>query len=1480
MATKKTDLKNKGRTTNFIPYDPNTDEERSPASSYLPPTPTPVKKLIDEDSYEAERKVETEKPTPPPAPPYDQPPTFTPPERLDTPVETYSPDTADQPPSFNVRQYEYAKEARGDQPPSFSIPTPPPLPTFDDTSEPSAQDIEDLNRAKQSYNEQAEKIADETKDFNRLIDEQTFRVDGLNEIAEEIEKEVGLPPVNISEVKRREAQLIAQQNDLDDRYNKFALNPYGDVNEQGYYIDAENMIAEQELINEEVASIFQKYENYNDWVNASNQPDIKSLRNQYELKLNELNNLNNVISQKGFELNQDIENSSRLYDVLDIRENELSAYTRNLESQYDPVRRNLLYGGEIDPYNELSGGEAFIEIEKPKQIDELALSEKAIEALNQSPKMSEFYYDPDPNKGGFEAWQLNQETGRYEKFIPSVTEAEERFIEQQAQSRPLTGVPAQDTTDFLEVQKTDFEPDTFFSRNPIKITTGDIFNPLNMTPLSEDDKDLLYEKINNVEDKALEWLDKNIGEKEIGGILQDSIYNVTKEGNKALYSAGRILRGEQDIENFIADVKKARTEAERIKALGDWGESAFSPQAGTVIEFLDIPYYYNQIKKLDDIVLVNFDGDKTTDITDIDDYLLAFGTLGGLTLKDRGIRTPDIGYVDDLLELQGRVLTKYIGQSPETYRTADFWLSSPLAELPKHDPIKALRREDEFINRAVFGDVLFPSAETGRVLERFEDENGNPPKDFSWGLKKANNWLGFEVDEEAIKSERYKELLPYLQARAEDDYIRPLDLIFTVAEVATAYPTARFAGTLAVRPLKKGYKFVSKKVFPYLEDKGFTRNILNNGITPAQVKYLKSTPDEKLTGDQLAMKKLMNIEEANIKIDKLKDRQILTNGTLELLELPTKVKTGNLKNWLSLNLVPKKYYEKTFNNIQNKLDEYNNFVYENSLEGQLSQLNNKSLLSAQDMERRDYILFLQDLEIDKKYINEAVKKKETPQAKKLRKQTEILAQNKKYHDVASTIIAGTNPTPNAVDLKSQFMADISARPMSFFKLPNDYDPKNKYFNQENINLATSRINEIFDDKSLSLGEQADNLNLMYEDLIKLNPDLPRELELDSFYQKFKAHKKNDMDALTFEDIKIGWQTRLKNKQLAQKRNLDTYRNSNKKFSPELKNALDNLSDFYTQSLLRIRRAPLGKIKDPDRSTIKAEQALIGEKITLPKSFIDGEKIRLNKKKVTDGSQFEEEAIGKKLDQDPPKKQKEETPPAQKSIDSSNMPEAPKLPPFDVPRTNEPDTTKTNEPERLRDPERLREPDTKRLREPDAGKAKKVREPDSKKQSTKEPDSKKMKEADTTKRKKAKDPKKLREPEKIKEPDAKKKKKKRIKNKDASIPPTGEVDQDAPSKQIKKDFPALIQWKDGEKYYTYNLNTNETKEREFPILGGVKAGDTPEKSVKIIKRSSTRPKFFKKKIGNLSLQIKSPTVVTVKKLENNLYNKTKPINFRN
>ena len=124
-------------------------------------------------------------------------------------------------------------------------------------------------------------------------------------------------------------------------------------------------------------------------------------------------------------------------------------------------------------------------------------------------------------------------------------------------------------------------------------------------------------------------------------------------------------------------------------------------------------------------------------------------------------------------------------------------------------------------------------------------------------------------------------------------------------------------------------------------------------------------------------------------------------------------------------------------------------------------------------------------------------------------------------------MAGSTPAPDDVNLLSAKIQDFGERPIAFSKLPNSYDPKNKYYNLENIAIATRKINEIFEDKNLSLGEQSDNLAMIYDDLNKLNPELVRNLELDSFYNKLEAYKKNDMDAVTFEDLKIGWQTERK-----------------------------------------------------------------------------------------------------------------------------------------------------------------------------------------------------------------------------------------------------------------------------------------------------------------------------------------------------------------
>ena len=104
--------------------------------------------------------------------------------------------------------------------------------------------------------------------------------------------------------------------------------------------------------------------------------------------------------------------------------------------------------------------------------------------------------------------------------------------------------------------------------------------------------------------------------------------------------------------------------------------------------------------------------------------------------------------------------------------------------------------------------------------------------------------------------------------------------------------------------------------------------------------------------------------------------------------------------------------------------------------------------------------------------------------------------------------------------------------------------------------------------------------------------------------------------------------------------------------------------------------------------------------------------------------------------------------------------------------------------------------------------------------------------------------------------------------DSPVPVISDVDK---KKGTKKEYPAVVQWKDNDTYKTLNLNTRELKEHEFPQGSGVNPGNTPETSARIIKRQRTKPKYYKTKIGNLNIQIKSPNIVTVKKRENYLYN---------
>ena len=102
------------------------------------------------------------------------------------------------------------------------------------------------------------------------------------------------------------------------------------------------------------------------------------------------------------------------------------------------------------------------------------------------------------------------------------------------------------------------------------------------------------------------------------------------------------------------------------------------------------------------------------------------------------------------------------------------------------------------------------------------------------------------------------------------------------------------------------------------------------------------------------------------------------------------------------------------------------------------------------------------------------------------------------------------------------------------------------------------------------------------------------------------------------------------------------------------------------------------------------------------------------------------------------------------------------------------------------------------------------------------------------------------------------------------------------KKIKKEkkYPTKIQWKDRDKYFTYNFNNQKQKMFNVPQGIGVNPGDTPAETLKIIQKKVAKPKTTKAKIGTLEVSISSPDSVVIRKLrdENNII-KNKRVLFR-
>ena len=87
------------------------------------------------------------------------------------------------------------------------------------------------------------------------------------------------------------------------------------------------------------------------------------------------------------------------------------------------------------------------------------------------------------------------------------------------------------------------------------------------------------------------------------------------------------------------------------------------------------------------------------------------------------------------------------------------------------------------------------------------------------------------------------------------------------------------------------------------------------------------------------------------------------------------------------------------------------------------------------------------------------------------------------------------------------------------------------------------------------------------------------------------------------------------------------------------------------------------------------------------------------------------------------------------------------------------------------------------------------------------------------------------------------------------------------------YPSKVQYKEKDKYVTFNLNTNKKKVFSTPQGIGVNPGTTPEETLKVIQKQKTKPKFKKYKLGNLVLSVTSPETIVIRRLRAFRNNKT-------
>ena len=1366
----------------MVNYNPFEDEERSSAESYLPG-----------------KKEKKEKTEPAPTPPDFKKVEEGAPQNI-KPFYSGSMDIEDRDTKPEViKNQELLNRQMSDGFPSDNIfiekkdpvITPKKLepqdfqPVAFDNYETKSQEVADLGEdiKKQNLiisNQQSEftKLNNQLEDLDQKIEMQGGKYDDLFGLIPESEKNLDLDVTEYNKKVQSHDKAVADYNAEVDR---FMANPFGTIGSDGKYLKQVELEKRGIEIDKTQEKLEEEFKNISNRTTAAesfligNDPVFQRERNLYNQLVTDRESLIKNLTALADSLNNNIDNFKTNVDSYNSKALNVGAYVNQLNQA-------------IETQQAIKDRVQYIEdLKKPAE------PEREFWRINEPVNYRDFWED---------------------KYTPQDPES---FIGRDQKEVFKDLYVPQDPESFIQV------PDKLEIEDPNakRFTIGSIAQNVvdsayKIKPGSSKGGAPELAKPEYV-DKIENWATENIYNLELGKVAEKVYQELDK--------TAQILKGDVTAEEFFSK------EFQKPEPKSSWGDSSFSPTVGTISEFTGLPYLYREAKKIPDVLVLQLDKNPNTKLSDLDDYAVAIGTLGGLV--DPGVKFGDKEYsLSSILNPDGN----------------------------ENDKWRAVRQTNEFRETRPFGDIFFASEEGGDIISAAE-KKGKKFGDVPTFIKGATtgDLSGWDP--------------AYMGAYLGDQW-RIADFALTALQLKYIGKAIEGIGRIpkgAIREMGKGSEFIkdNKKVVWGPDWMLNPVDLVNKKQFQAMDNYKKIGGElfklgeeiEKITS-QARYRNLMPYPFSREKyLPKSVANSLINKITNKQVKLAKKLKENSFGEWAS------KY---TLDNIVNDRDKA---IY-NLIQTRKSEpwpINNQAL--------KDWETGLGKIEND---ISDAVKNDIAfNQVEILYPQLDKRAQEKLSKELIKDLFGKDDIAKGGKGTKEPKERFIGARDFVVYNKDKKIDKLFKdYWQQGKVFPAPIKGGmDDFTTKDI-YGEKFDQVVTEINQLRKSDPQFGldalegvlKRVISDGSYKKYMSIKtKNGL----FDE---------KGKFNVEKA-LDWLDQDYKKGKVKRDQARKDLESQYKNPVPKLdeKKESLDDVVGKDEKTNQAPQK-DREKIGKDKGLISGLTINKNLGGLFGGkpSKFFKSGEENKMPQvnnrgqDIGLKKPEDGMPGITWL--SNLPgagsDSPNMAGGMLPNNQD----KAGKSDSEKPPKDAEKPPKDAEKTPkDAEKTPKDAEKTPKDGASKKGKKprdydpvKKPRDLEGVKRKTGKKPK---DPEKPKKP-----KKRKSAKFDSNQGFSGLVmDSDKAIKKKKEQYPKVIQWKDGEKYKTIDLNTNQITTRDFPVAGGVNPGDTPEKSARIIKKQNKKPKLLRE-IGNLVIQIKGPNVVTVKQRENYLYNNNKRISL--